>query len=83
MSLFLLLACLWCVTGRYPSTTCSEDGCGVGIPCYLRPAEDECHYTDEDPCEGGDATALDQQLWLLNDSLVRLQEKLIQNGISK
>ena len=83
VSLLFLLAVTLSVRGKYPSTTCSDDGCGVGIPCYLRPAEDECHYTDTDPCEGGDATALDQQLWLLNNSLVRLQEKLIQKGISE
>ena len=69
------------VRGEYQSAGCSDEGCG--IPCYLRPAEDDCHYTDHDPCDGGGATELDQQLWLLNNSLVRLQEKLVQKGISK
>ena len=69
------------VEGDYQSAGCSDEGCG--IPCYMRPAEDNCHYTDHDPCDGGGATELDQQLWLLNNSLVRLQEKLVQKGISK
>jgi len=76
-SLFLLkTAC-----GAYPSAGCSDEGCG--IPCYLRPAEDECHYTEPNQCDSAGATELDQHLWLLNNSLVRLQEKLIQKGISK
>lgn len=67
--------------GEYQSAGCSDEGCG--IPCYLRPAENDCHYTKQDPCDGGGATELDRQLGLLNDSLVRLQEKLVQKGISK
>lgn len=79
--LLLLLAGVVHVRGEYQSAGCSDEGCG--IPCYLRPAEDDCHYTEHDACDGGGATALDQQLWLLNNSLVRLQEKLVQKGISK
>ena len=60
---------------------CLEEGCG--IPCYLRPPEDQCHYTEHSPCDAGGATILEDQLELLNNSLVRLQEKLIQKGISK
>ena len=80
---FLLLFLLGSayVRGEYQSAGCSDEGCG--IPCYLRPPEDDCHYTKHDSCDGGGATELDQQLWLLNNSLVRLQEKLVQKGISK
>lgn len=78
---FLFLAEVLYVSGEYPSAGCSDEGCG--IPCYLRPAENECHYTDHSPCDGGGATELDQQLWLLNNSLVRLQKKLVQKGVSK
>lgn len=80
-SLPFLLAFLARSGGEYQSAGCSDEGCG--IPCYLRPAEDDCHYTKHDPCDGGGATELDLQLQLLNNSLVRLQEKLVQKGISK
>lgn len=69
------------VRSEYQSAGCSDEGCG--IPCYLRPPEDDCHYTKSDPCDGGGTTELDEQLRLLNNSLVRLQEKLVQKGISK
>ena len=81
LAAFLLFVGVLRVTGEYQSAGCSDEGCG--IPCYLRPAEDDCHYTEQDPCDGGGASALDQQLWLLNNSLVRLQEKLVQKGLSK
>ena len=76
----------WVVIGlcraEFESAGCSDEGCG--IPCYLRSAEDDCHYIKhDDSCDGGGITELDQQLWLLNNSLVRLQEKLIQKGIGK
>ena len=70
------------VMGSYESAGCSDEGCG--IPCYLRPAEDECHYTEHTrPCDGGGASDLEQQLWFLNNSLVRLREKLVQKRVSK
>lgn len=69
------------VGGDFQSAGCSDEGCG--IPCYLRPAEDECHYTPQDPCSAGDADDLANELSRLNSSIVRLQEKLIQKGVSK
>lgn len=75
------LATFISVTADFQSAGCSDEGCG--IPCYMRPAEDNCHYTAHDPCDSGGATELDLQLSHLNNSLVRLQEKLIQKGISK
>ena len=80
LSILCLLSTTF-VGADYQSAGCSDEGCG--IPCYLRPAEDDCHYTEHDPCDSGGATELDEQLRLLNNSLVRLQEKLIQKGISK
>ena len=73
--------------GAYQSAGCSDKGCG--IPCYLRPAEDDCHYTDHGgsspwDAEGGDE--LVEQLRKINNTLVRLEEKLnhlIRKGISK
>lgn len=69
--------------GAYQSAGCSDEGCG--IPCYLRPANDECHYTDSDDssCSDGGGDDLLNQLWNLNDTLVRLHNKLVQKGISK
>lgn len=71
------------VLGGYQSAGCSDEGCG--IPCYLRPAEDDCHYTDhgDSPCDSGGGDELLDRLWVLNDTLVRLKEKLIQKGVSK
>ena len=79
--LLIALACLVLVDAAYESAGCSDQGCG--IPCYLKPPGDECHYTKNDPCNEGGATDLDLQLSYLNESLVRLQEKLIQKNISK
>ena len=80
VSLFMLFLCV--AKGEYQSAGCSDVGCG--IPCYLRPPEDNCHYIDHNPC-GNDQPIrdVDEQLYLLNVSLVRLQEKLIQKGVSK
>lgn len=78
--LFIVLSAT-SVLGDYESAGCSDEGCG--IPCYLRPAEDECHYTEHTPCDGGGASDLEKQLWQLNNSLVRLEEKLIQKGVSE
>lgn len=82
----MLLSCILLIVGKaeaeFESAGCSDEGCG--IPCYLKPADDDCHYTEHDSCGGGsDAGDLDDQIRLLNNSLVRLQEKLIQKGISK
>ena len=82
LAIILTLAQTLHVEADYQSAGCSDEGCG--IPCYIKPAEDLCHYTtDDDPCEGAGATNLDHQLWVLNTSLVRLQEKLVQKGVSK
>lgn len=81
--LFILLIGATIAMGAYQSAGCSDEGCG--IPCYLRPAEDICHYTEhvESPCDDGGGDDLLKQLWNLNNTLVRLQEKLVQKGISK
>ena len=83
VQLLLLSSCyfIYYVGADFLSAGCSDEGCG--IPCYLRPAEDSCHYTVHDPCDSGGATELDLQLSFLNNSLIRLQEKLIQKGVSK
>lgn len=77
----IFFAKIFCVAADFQSAGCSDEGCG--IPCYIKPAEDSCHYQVSDPCDNGGATNLDHQLWVLNTSLVRLQEKLIQKGVSK
>lgn len=69
--------------GAYQSAGCSDEGCG--IPCYLRPAGDTCHYTRDDSasCCNGSGDYLKKELWTLNSTLIRLQNKLIQKGISE
>lgn len=79
--ILLMFARTLYVVADFQSAGCSDEGCG--IPCYIKPAEDTCHYKVSDPCENGGASNLDHQLWVLNTSLVRLQEKLIQKGVSK
>ena len=83
VDVLLLLLRSSTVLGAYQSAGCSDEGCG--IPCYLRPAENSCHYTDHgsSPCDDGGGDDLLMQLSNLNSTLVRLQEKLIQKGISK
>ena len=82
LSFFLVAAALYCLAGAgYVSIGCQDDGCG--IPCYLKPPGDECHYTRQDPCNAGDASDLEWQISYMNESLVRLTEKLIQKNISK
>ena len=83
-----LLSCLYFgvfllrrVAADYESAGCSDEGCG--IPCYLKPPGDNCHYAEHNPCGDEGVTDLDLQLAMLNDSLVRLQEKLIQKNISE
>ena len=69
-------------TAEYEAAGCSDEGCG--IPCYMRPVEDPCHYQQHSPCND-DGSATDLELWIrnLNSSLHRLENKLIQKGVSK
>ena len=59
----------------YESAGCSDEGCG--IPCYMRPAADSCHYKPFSPCsnEGYDID-LENVILNLNSSLHRLENKL-------
>ena len=66
---------------EYESAGCSDEGCG--IPCYMRPAEDPCHYQKHSPCSDEGSGDLEQWVLNLNSSLHRLVNKLIQKGISK
>ena len=63
---------------------CSSGDCG--IPCYLRDAEDSCHYRtrDDSGCSSsGDTRGLEEKLQQLNKSLSDLQDRLVKKGISK
>ena len=66
----------------YESAGCSDQGCG--IPCYMRPAADSCHYKPFSPCsnEGYDID-LENLILNLNSSLHRLENKLVQKRVSK
>ena len=66
----------------YESAGCSDQGCG--IPCYMRPAADSCHYKPHSPCsnEGYDLD-LENLILNLNSSLHRLENKLVQKRVSK
>ncbi len=66
----------------YESAGCSDQGCG--IPCYMRPAADSCHYKPYSPCsnEGYDID-LENLILNLNSSLHRLENKLVQKRVSK
>ena len=60
---------------------CSSDGCG--IPCYLRDAEDSCHYRTRDDSGCSSTHGLEEQLQQMNKSLTDLQDRLVKKGISK
>ena len=83
LSIFYAL-CLLAHTCRaaYKSAGCSDEGCG--IPCYMRPAADNCHYKPQSPCsnEGYDLD-LENFILDLNSSLHRLENKLVQKSISE
>ncbi len=83
VGMYILLLSVDLTIGTYQSAGCSDEGCGV--PCYLRPAEDDCHYTSQgdSPCDDGNGGDLLNKLWILNNTLTRLQNKLIQKGISE
>lgn len=66
---------------KYEPAGCSDEGCG--IPCYMRPVEDPCHYQPHSPCNEEGSTDLEQWVENLNSSLHRLENKLIQKGVSK
>ena len=78
-----LTACLLAHSrAAYESAGCSDQGCG--IPCYMRPAADNCHYKPHSPCsnEGYDLD-LENVILALNSSLHRLENKLVQKRVSK
>ena len=59
-------------------------GGGCGIPCYLRDADDPCHYRtgDQSGCIG-DAQGVEEKLQQLNKSLSNLEDRLVKKGVSK
>ena len=59
-------------------------GGGCGIPCYLRDAEDPCHYRsgDQSGCIG-DVQGVEEKLQQLNKSLSDLEDRLVKKGVSK
>ena len=70
-----------CSVADYQPAGCSDEGCG--IPCYMRPVEDPCHYQKHSPCNDDGPTDIEEWVFNLNSSLHRLENKLIQKGVSK
>lgn len=81
IALLVVLLRLRCSVAEYEPAGCSDEGCG--IPCYMRPVEDPCHYQPHSPCNEEGSTDLEQWVFNLNSSLHRLENKLIQKGVSK
>jgi hypothetical protein len=60
-----------------------------GVPCYLHPAADGCHYnqrpgTDHDTCTTpADKKRLNAGILLVNRTLSSLEQQLIRLGVSK
>ena len=84
-SALVLMFAVWSLENTraaYESAGCSDQGCG--IPCYMRPAADSCHYKPYSPCgnEGYDLD-LENLILNLNSSLHRLENKLVQKRVSK
>ena len=82
VALTFALCLLTNTRAAYESAGCSDQGCG--IPCYMRPASDNCHYKPHSPCsnEGYDLD-LENLILNLNSSLHRLENKLVQKRVSK
>ena len=59
----------------------------TGVPCYLRPTGDRCHYRakpDSPTCTSADdRRRLTEGARQLNRSIAALEQKLIRLGISK
>lgn len=58
-----------------------------GVPCYLRPARDACHYRlrpGSDSCTTPqEKKKLNDRILLVNRTLMSLEQQLIRLGISK
>lgn len=74
----LLLAHTFCSYARFTDT---------GVPCYLRPSGDRCHYRakpDSPTCTSADdRRRLAEGARQLNRSIAVLEQKLIRLGVSK
>lgn len=74
----LLLAHNFCIYARFTDT---------GVPCYLRPSGDRCHYRakpDSPTCTSADdRRRLAEGARQLNRSIAVLEQKLIRLGVSK
>ena len=77
-----LLVLLVFGSGVVRGAGCFGERCG--IPCYLRDAEDSCHYRTRDQLEcTGDVEDVKEQLQQLNKSLSDLEDRLVKRGVSK
>ena len=83
IAVFLAALSLWITSSNF----CDAKFVDTGVPCYLRPSVDRCHYRakpDSPTC-----TSLDDRLRLaegarqLNRSIAALEQKLIRLGVSK
>ena len=78
MTVSLLLAHICCSYTRFTDT---------GVPCYLRPSGDRCHYRakpDSPTCTSADdRRRLAEGARQLNRSIAVLEQKLIRLGVSK
>ena len=76
--LSLLLVHTFCSYARFTDT---------GVPCYLRPSGDRCHYRakpDSPTCTSADdRRRLAEGARQLNRSIAVLEQKLIRLGVSK
>lgn len=58
-----------------------------GVPCYLQPAGDSCHYDlkpGSETCTSlADRIRLSKKILLVNRTLVSLEQQLVRLGVSK
>ena len=68
-------------------TGTSSDLSSSGVPCYMHPAADGCHYKTKPVSETcatpRDRAILNERILLVNRTLVSLEKQLIKLGISK
>ena len=79
---FFAVYALWII-----QSACHARFTDTGVPCYLRPSGDRCHYRakpDSPTCTSADdRRRLAEGARQLNRSIVVLEQKLIRLGVSK
>ena len=86
-----MATCIWlCVISvSFILSPCASQGLdsSSGVPCYMQPAGDGCHYQLKPGSEScttvSERRRLSKNILLVNRTLVSLEQQLIRLGVSK